>query len=202
MSTGRTFQVDSVGVFSPKRLETAELATGQVGYVIAGIKEIDAARVGDTITVESRRCETPLDGFKEVQPRVFAGLYPVSSDDYESFRDALQKLKLNDSALAYEPEVSTALGFGFRCGFLGMLHMEIVQERLEREYQLDLITTAPTVIYELVDVKDEVIYIHNPSQLLPPNQLAEVREPIIQACLLYTSPSPRDRQKSRMPSSA
>ncbi len=184
MSTGRTFQVDSVGVFSPKRLETAELATGQVGYVIAGIKEIDAARVGDTITVESRRCETPLDGFKEVQPRVFAGLYPVSSDDYESFRDALQKLKLNDSALAYEPEVSTALGFGFRCGFLGMLHMEIVQERLEREYQLDLITTAPTVIYELVDVKDEVIYIHNPSQLLPPNQLAEVREPIIQANIL------------------
>ena len=184
MSTGRTFQVDSVGVFSPKRLETAELATGQVGYVIAGIKEIDAARVGDTITVESRRCETPIDGFKEVQPRVFAGLYQVSSDDYESFRDALQKLKLNDSALAYEPEVSTALGFGFRCGFLGMLHMEIVQERLEREYQLDLITTAPTVIYELVDVKDEVIYIHNPSQLLPPNQLTEVREPIIQANIL------------------
>lgn len=184
MSTGRSFQVDSVGVFSPKRNETAELATGQVGYVIAGIKEIDAARVGDTITIESRQCETALDGFKEVQPRVFAGLYPVSSDDYESFRDALQKLKLNDSALAYEPETSTALGFGFRCGFLGMLHMEIVQERLEREYQLDLITTAPTVIYELVDVKGEVIYIHNPSQLLPPNQLAEVREPIIQANIL------------------
>jgi len=184
MSTGRSFQVDSVGVFSPKRVETAELATGQVGYVIAGIKEIDAARVGDTITLESRQCEDALDGFKEVQPRVFAGLYPVSSDDYESFRDALQKLRLNDSALAYEPETSTALGFGFRCGFLGMLHMEIVQERLEREYQLDLITTAPTVIYELLDVKGEVSYIHNPSQLLAPNQLAEVREPIIQANIL------------------
>ncbi len=184
MSTGRSFQVDSVGVFSPKRVETGELNTGQVGYVIAGIKEIDAARVGDTITLESRQCEKPLDGFKEVQPRVFAGLYPVSSDDYESFRDALQKLKLNDSALAYEPETSTALGFGFRCGFLGMLHMEIVQERLEREYQLDLITTAPTVIYELLDVKDEISYIHNPSQLLAPNLLSEVREPIIQANIL------------------
>ncbi len=184
MSTGRAFQVDSVGVFTPKRLETATLETGQVGYIIAGIKEIDAARVGDTITLESKQCELPLDGFKEVQPRVFAGLYPVSSDDYESFRDALQKLKLNDSALAYEPETSTALGFGFRCGFLGMLHMEIVQERLEREYHLDLITTAPTVIYELVDVKGEILYIHNPSQLLAPNLLSEVREPIIQANIL------------------
>ncbi|OED38274.1 elongation factor 4 [Chromatiales bacterium (ex Bugula neritina AB1)] len=184
MSTGRSFQVDAVGVFTPKRVETAELHTGQVGYVIAGIKEIDAARVGDTITLENRQCDAPLDGFKEVQPRVFAGLYPVSSDDYESFRDALQKLRLNDSALAYEPEVSTALGFGFRCGFLGMLHMEIVQERLEREYQLDLITTAPTVIYELLDNKGEVTYIHNPSQLLAPNLLEEVREPIIQANIL------------------
>lgn len=184
MSTGRSFLVDSVGVFSPKREALESLSAGQVGYIIAGIKEIDAARVGDTITLENRQCEVALDGFKEVQPRVFAGLYPVSSDDYESFRDALQKLKLNDSALAYEPETSTALGFGFRCGFLGMLHMEIVQERLEREYQLDLITTAPTVIYELLDVKDEVSYIHNPSQLLPPAQLAEIREPIIQANIL------------------
>ena len=184
MSTGRAFLVDSVGVFSPKRVAMESLSAGQVGYIIAGIKEIDAARVGDTITLENRQCEEPLEGFKEVQPRVFAGLYPVSSDDYESFRDALQKLKLNDSALAYEPETSTALGFGFRCGFLGMLHMEIVQERLEREYQLDLITTAPTVIYELLDVKDEVSYIHNPSQLLPPAQLAEIREPIIQANIL------------------
>ncbi len=184
VSTGRTFQTDSVGVFTPKRTETDELKTGQVGYIIAGIKEIDAARVGDTITLENRTCETPLDGFKEVQPRVFAGLYPSSSDDYESFRDALQKLRLNDAALAYEPETSEALGFGFRCGFLGMLHMEIVQERLEREYNLDLITTAPTVIYELLDTSENISYIHNPSQLLPPNELEEVREPIIQANIL------------------
>ena len=184
ISTGRAFQTDSVGVFTPKRTETAELKTGQVGYVIAGIKEIDAAKVGDTITHENNPCEAPLDGFKEVQPRVFAGLYPSSSDDYESFRDALQKLKLNDSALDYEPETSEALGFGFRCGFLGMLHMEIVQERLEREYNLDLITTAPTVIYELLDTNGNISYIHNPSQLLPPNQLEEVREPIIQANIL------------------
>ena len=184
VSTGRTFQTDSVGVFTPKRTETAELKTGQVGYIIAGIKEIDAARVGDTITLENRPCEMPLDGFKEVQPRVFAGLYPSSSDDYESFRDALQKLRLNDAALAYEPETSEALGFGFRCGFLGMLHMEIVQERLEREYNLDLITTAPTVIYELLDTSENISYIHNPSQLLPPNELEEVREPIIQANIL------------------
>ncbi len=184
VSTGRTFQTDSVGVFTPKRTETGELKTGQVGYVIAGIKEIDAARVGDTITHENQQCEAPLDGFKEVQPRVFAGLYPSSSDDYESFRDALQKLRLNDAALAYEPETSEALGFGFRCGFLGMLHMEIVQERLEREYNLDLITTAPTVIYELLDTSGNISYIHNPSQLLPPNELEEVREPIIQANIL------------------
>ncbi len=184
-STGRSFQADSVGVFTPKRTETPDgLQTGQVGYLIAGIKEIDAARVGDTITLESRPCEEALEGFKEVQPRVFAGLYPSSSDDYESFRDALQKLKLNDSALAYEPETSDALGFGFRCGFLGMLHMEIVQERLEREYDLDLITTAPTVIYELLDTQGQISYIHNPSQLLAPNQLDEVREPIIQANIL------------------
>ncbi len=184
MSNGRTFQVDSVGVFSPKRNEQPVLATGQVGYIIAGIKEIDAARVGDTITIESAQCKEPLEGFQEVQPRVFAGLYPVSSDDYESFRDALQKLRLNDSSLHYEPETSAALGFGFRCGFLGMLHMEIVQERLEREYHLDLITTAPTVVYELLSTQGEVIYIHNPSQLLAPNLLEEVREPIIQANVL------------------
>lgn len=184
MSTGRNFQVDSVGVFSPKRVELPVLETGQVGYIIAGIKEIEAARVGDTITLESAQCEEPLEGFREVQPRVFAGLYPVSSDDYESFRDALQKLRLNDASLHYEPETSAALGFGFRCGFLGMLHMEIIQERLEREYQLDLITTAPTVVYELLSTQGETIYIHNPSQLLAPNQLEEVREPIIQANVL------------------
>jgi len=184
MSTGRNFQVDSVGVFSPKRVELPVMETGQVGYIIAGIKEIEAARVGDTITLENAQCEQPLEGFQEVQPRVFAGLYPVSSDDYESFRDALQKLRLNDASLHYEPETSAALGFGFRCGFLGMLHMEIVQERLEREYQLDLITTAPTVVYELLSTQGETIYIHNPSQLLAPNLLEEVREPIIQANVL------------------
>jgi len=184
MSTGRNFQVDSVGVFSPKRVELPVLATGQVGYIIAGIKEIEAARVGDTVTLEKAQCEEALEGFREVQPRVFAGLYPVSSDDYESFRDALQKLRLNDASLHYEPETSAALGFGFRCGFLGMLHMEIVQERLEREYQLDLITTAPTVVYELLSTQGETIYIHNPAQLLAPNLLEEVREPIIQANVL------------------
>ncbi len=184
MSTGRSFQVDSLGVFSPKRTEMPALETGQVGYIIAGIKEIDAARVGDTITLVNDPCEQPLEGFKEVQPRVFAGLFPVSSDDYEPFRDALQKLKLNDSALAYEPETSAALGFGFRCGFLGMLHMEIVQERLEREYDLDLITTAPTVVYELLDSQGEVTHIHNPSQLPPANKLEEIREPIIEANIL------------------
>jgi GTP-binding protein LepA len=184
MSTGRSFQVDSLGVFSPKRVEMPALETGQVGFIIAGIKEIDAARVGDTITLANDPCEQPLEGFKEVQPRVFAGLFPVSSDDYEPFRDALQKLKLNDSALAFEPETSAALGFGFRCGFLGMLHMEIVQERLEREYDLDLITTAPTVVYELLDSQGEISYIHNPSQLPPANKLEEIREPIIEANIL------------------
>jgi len=184
MSTGRTFQVDSLGVFSPKRVEMTSLETGQVGFIIAGIKEIDAARVGDTITLANKPCAEPLAGFKEVQPRVFAGLFPVSSDDYEPFRDALQKLRLNDSALAYEPETSAALGFGFRCGFLGMLHMEIVQERLEREYNLDLITTAPTVVYELLDTAGEVGYIHNPAQLPASNNLSEIREPIIEANIL------------------
>jgi len=153
MSTGRTFQADQVGVFTPKRKPLDELRAGEVGFIIAGIKEIEAARVGDTITLASQPAENPLPGFKEVQPRVFAGMYPIDADDYEAFREALQKLRLNDAALHFEPETSTALGFGFRCGFLGMLHMEIVQERLEREYGLDLITTAPTVVYEIVDNK-------------------------------------------------
>ena len=151
MSTGRTFQADTVGVFTPKRTPRDELCAGEVGFIIAGIKEIEAARVGDTITIPHNAAEDALPGFKEVQPRVFAGVYPINADDYEMFREALQKLRLNDAALHFEPETSTALGFGFRCGFLGMLHMEIVQERLEREYNLDLITTAPTVIYELLD---------------------------------------------------
>ena len=184
MSTGRTFQVDNVGVFTPKRLPRDKLRCGEVGYIIAGIKEIEAARVGDTITLARDPADEALPGFKEIQPRVFAGMYPINADDYEAFREALQKLRLNDAALHFEPETSTALGFGFRCGFLGMLHMEIVQERLEREYNLDLITTAPTVVYELVDTRGELSYIHNPSDLPPVNTLSEIREPIIQANIL------------------
>lgn len=184
MSTGKSFQVDNVGVFTPKRCEQTVLETGEVGYVIAGIKEIDSARVGDTITLDKHPASEPLSGFQEVQPRVFAGLFPVSSDDYEDLREALGKLRLNDASLHYEPETSTALGFGFRCGFLGMLHMEIIQERLEREYDLDLITTAPTVIYEIEDNAGEVTYIHNPSDLPGTNLLKEVREPIIRANIL------------------
>jgi GTP-binding protein LepA len=184
MSTGRNYQVDHVGVFSPKRLDKGELKAGEVGFMIAGIKEIDGAPVGDTITLENRPADKPVPGFKQVQPRVFAGLFPISSDDYEDLRDALSKLRLNDSALFYEPETSQALGFGFRCGFLGMLHMEIVQERLEREYNLDLITTAPTVVYEVLTTKDEVIRVDNPANLPPVNTIEEIREPIIEANIL------------------
>ena len=184
MSTGRTFQADDVGIFTPKRKTTDSLSAGQVGFIIAGIKEIEAARVGDTITLASRPAAEPLPGFKEVQPRVFAGLFPIEGEDYEAFREALSKLRLNDAALHFEPESSTALGFGFRCGFLGMLHMEIVQERLEREYDLDLISTAPTVVYEILNTKGEVSYIHNPSELPMVNVIAEIREPIIRANLL------------------
>ncbi len=184
MSTGRSYQVDKVGIFTPKSTEREQLSAGEVGYVIAGIKEIDAAPVGDTFTLADNPASQPLPGFKAIQPRVFAGLYPVESDQYESLRDALQKLRLNDSALYFEPEVSEALGFGFRCGFLGTLHMEIVQERLEREYDLDLITTAPSVVYEVITTKDERLEIHNPSELPPVNQIKEIREPIIQANIL------------------
>ncbi len=182
MSTGRSWQVDQVGRFTPKRIETEVLETGEVGWMVAGIKEIDGAPVGDTITHESRPCQTALPGFKTVQPRVFAGMFPVQSDQYESFRDALQKLKLNDSSLHYEPEVSTALGFGFRCGFLGLLHMDIVQERLEREYGLELVTSAPTVIYEVVEQGGKVSLVDNPSKL--PASIEELREPIILANIL------------------
>jgi GTP-binding protein LepA len=182
MSTGRAWQVDRIGRFTPKRVETGSLSTGEVGWLTAGIKDIDGAPVGDTITGESRPCEKPLPGFKTVQPRVFAGLFPVVSDQYESFRDALQKLKLNDSALHYEPEVSTALGFGFRCGFLGLLHMDIVQERLEREYGLSLVTSAPTVVYEVVTNTGDVMLVDNPARLPP--DYRELREPIIRASIL------------------
>jgi len=184
MSTGRHHQVDNVGVYTPKRLDTDQLAAGEVGYVIAGIKEIDGAPVGDTITAADNPASRPLPGFKPVQPRVFAGLYPINSEDYEDLRDALAKLRLNDAALFYEPETSQALGFGFRCGFLGMLHMEIIQERLEREYDLDLITTAPTVVFQVLTVKDEILNIDNPAALPEPSFIAEVREPIITAHIL------------------
>jgi GTP-binding protein LepA len=184
MSTGRNFQVEKLGVFTPKPLEREQLVAGDVGFLVAGIKDIDGAPVGDTLTLVNAPAEEALPGFKMVQPNVFAGLYPVSSDDYENLRDALQKLRLNDAALHYEPETSEALGFGFRCGFLGMLHMEIVQERLEREYDLDLITTAPTVIYEVLTSSGEVIRIDNPASLPADNKIEEIREPIIMANIL------------------
>jgi len=175
MSTGRSHNIDKLGRFSPKPVTRDSLETGEVGFVIAGIREIDGAPVGDTITLENNPAKEPLAGFKQVQPRVFAGLFPVSSDDYEQFREALKKLKLNDSALQYEPEVSTALGFGFRCGFLGLLHMDIVQERLEREYGLNLITSAPTVIYEVLLTDGSVINVDNPSKLPPQDRVSELR---------------------------
>ena len=184
MSTGRAYSADSIGVFTPKKLERKTLGTGEVGYLVAGIKEIDGAPVGDTVTLADRPADGALPGFKEMQPRVFAGLYPVESDAYEELRDALRKLRLNDAALFYEPEVSQALGFGFRCGFLGMLHMEIVQERLEREYDLDLITTAPTVVYEVLLTNGEVVKVDNPADLPEPAVLREIREPIIEAHIL------------------
>ncbi|HZD51927.1 MAG TPA: translation elongation factor 4 [Woeseiaceae bacterium] len=184
MSSGRSYNADRVGVFTPKMQDRDELATGEVGFVNAAIKDIYGAPVGDTITSTANPCQEPLPGFKQVQPRVFAGLFPVSADDYESFREALQKLRLNDAALHFEPETSAALGFGFRCGFLGMLHMEIVQERLEREYGLELITTAPTVIYEVSLTNGETVQVDNPSRLPAPNAIAEIREPIITASIL------------------
>jgi GTP-binding protein LepA len=184
MSTGRSHVVDRLGRYQPKPVTLQALNTGEVGFVVAGIKEIDGAPVGDTITLEANPAKEALAGFKQVQPRVFAGLFPVSSDDYEQFRDALKKLKLNDSALHFEPEVSTALGFGFRCGFLGLLHMDIVQERLEREYDLDLITSAPTVIYEVLLTDGSVVNVDNPTKLPPQDRIAELREPIITANIL------------------
>jgi len=184
MSTGDSYTADRVGCFTPKMEDRDALETGEVGYVIAGIKDIYGAPVGDTLTLTRQPCAKPLPGFKQVQPRVFAGLFPIQSDDYENFREALQKLRLNDAALHFEPETSAALGFGFRCGFLGMLHMEIVQERLEREYDLELITTAPTVIYEVVDNSGNITLVDNPSNLPPVNEIIELREPIITANIL------------------
>jgi len=184
MSTGRSFLVGQVGTFTPKRNPKKILVAGEVGYVVAGIKEIDGAPVGDTITLVDNPATKALPGFEKIQPRVFSGLFPVDSSDYESFREALAKLRLNDAALYYEPESSQALGFGFRCGFLGMLHMEIIQERLEREYDLGLITTAPTVIYEVLTTSNEVIKIDNPAKLPVLNKISEIREPIIIADIL------------------
>ncbi len=184
MSTGRSHMCTKVGIFTPKSRETGILRAGEVGFVIAGIKEIDGAPVGDTLTMADRPADEPLPGFKAVKPMVFAGLFPIQADDYEELREALGKLRLNDAALFYEPETSLALGFGFRCGFLGMLHMEIVQERLEREYGLDLITTAPTVIYEVLTTAGEVREVDNPSRLPEPGQLAEIREPIVHVDIL------------------
>jgi GTP-binding protein LepA len=184
MTTGRSHQIDKLGRFTPKSVSLPQLGAGEVGFVIAGIREIDGAPVGDTITTEVRGSEDPLPGFKQVQPRVFAGVFPVNTEDYENFRDALAKLRLNDSALHYEPEVSTALGFGFRIGFLGLLHMDIVQERLEREYNLELITTAPTVVYEVAKTDGTTAFVDNPSRLPPDNLIAELREPIITANIL------------------
>ena len=184
MATGSEYLVDNVGVFTPKRTETGILRCGEVGFMVAGIKDIRSARVGDTVTLRDRPTEKALEGFKESQPRVFSGLYPVNSGDYHGFRDALEKLSLNDASLYFEPENSDALGHGFRCGFLGMLHMEIIQERLEREYDLDLITTAPTVIYEVQTKKDELVRVDNPARLPDISLIEEIREPIIVAHLL------------------
>jgi GTP-binding protein LepA len=184
MSSGRNYEVTGIGIFTPKREPTGILRAGEVGYVVAGIKEINGAPVGDTITHANKPAIEPLPGFKKIKPQVYAGLFPISADDFPAFREALAKLCLNDAALFYEPESSEALGFGFRCGFLGMLHMEIVQERLEREYNMDLITTAPTVIYEVVTTKGETIYVDNPSKLPVQNFIAEIREPIVKAHML------------------
>ena len=184
-STGQVHSIDQVGIFTPKQNATGVLKAGEVGYIIAGIKDIYGAPVGDTVVHAKGGADVAaLPGFKKVQPQVYAGLFPVSSDDYEDFREALAKLTLNDASLFYEPESSDALGFGFRCGFLGLLHMEIIQERLEREYDLDLITTAPTVIYEVEQTDGSVIYVDNPSSLPPTNKVNEYREPIADVNIL------------------
>ncbi len=184
MAGGTEHLCEQVGVFTPKSQPRTQLAAGEVGFVIAGIKELKAAKVGDTVTLAGKPAGEPLPGFKEIKPQVFAGLYPVESHEYEALRDALEKLKLNDASLHYEPEVSQALGFGFRCGFLGLLHMEIVQERLEREYDMDLITTAPTVVYEVVMRSGEVLEIENPAKLPELSKIEEIREPIITTTIL------------------
>ncbi|MEI8594796.1 MULTISPECIES: translation elongation factor 4 [Photobacterium] len=187
MSTGQTWNVDRIGIFTPKQVDKDILRTGEVGWVVCGIKDILGAPVGDTLTLAKNGCEKALPGFKKVKPQVYAGLFPVSSDDYENFRDALGKLSLNDASLFYEPESSAALGFGFRCGFLGMLHMEIIQERLEREYDLDLITTAPTVVYEVKKSNGDMLYVDSPAKLPPINDIEVIGEPIARCNILVPS---------------
>ncbi|KHD03505.2 elongation factor 4 [Candidatus Thiomargarita nelsonii] len=184
MSTGRRVQVEKVGVFTPKPQDREVLEAGEVGFVVAAIKDIEGAPVGDTLTNAGQPVAQALPGFKAIQPRVFAGMFPIDANDFENLREALAKLRLNDAALHFEPETSQALGFGFRCGFLGMLHKEIVQERLEREYQLDLISTAPTVIYEILTTDGEILMVDNPAKLPPPNNIAELREPIVEVNML------------------
>src|SRR5690606_18617930 len=184
MASGAQYLCEQVGVFTPKSIQRQSLSAGEVGFVIAGIKELASAKVGDTVTLSGRPASAPLPGFREVKPQVFAGLYPVESNQFEALRTALEKLQLNDASLQFEPENSTALGFGFRCGFLGLLHMEIVQERLEREYDMDLITTAPTVVYELLLKNGDVVQIENPSRLPELSFVEEIREPVISVNLL------------------
>ncbi|WP_347467652.1 translation elongation factor 4 [Burkholderia stagnalis] len=179
MATGAQYPVEHIGVFTPKSRNLESLSAGQVGFIIAGIKELNAAKVGDTVTHATKSAAEPLPGFKEVKPQVFAGLYPVEANQYDALRESLEKLKLNDASLQYEPEVSQALGFGFRCGFLGLLHMEIVQERLEREFDMDLITTAPTVVYEVVQNDGTTIMVENPAKMPEPARIGEIREPIV-----------------------
>ena len=186
-SIGKIHQVDSIGFFTPRRTETGLLQAGEVGFLVAGIKDVKGAPVGDTITLSSTPDVPALPGFEKVKPQVFAGMFTVSADDFESFRDALEKLTLNDASLVYEPESSDALGNGFRCGFLGMLHMEIIQERLEREYDLDLITSAPTVVYEVMTRNGDVFQVDNPSQLPDPSLVQEMREPVVTANILVPS---------------
>jgi GTP-binding protein LepA len=184
MSTQATYLCEQVGVFTPKSVQKASLAAGEVGFVVAGIKELGSAQVGDTITLANRPAEHPLPGFKQIKPQVFAGLYPIEANEYDALRDALEKLRLNDASLRFEPETSQALGFGFRCGFLGLLHLEIVQERLEREYDMDLITTAPTVVYQVLMRDGTQFEVENPSRLPDLSKVEEIREPVITATIL------------------
>ncbi len=184
MATGRVYEVDEVGIFTPKMQKTKELRAGEVGYVIAGIKNIQDTKIGDTITEEGRECKEPLPGFQEMKPVVFSSFFPTENSNYDDLRDAMEKLKLNDAAFVFEPETSDALGFGFRCGFLGLLHMEIIQERLEREYNLDLISTAPSVEYRITKTDGEVIYISNPSKMPEPQFIQKIEEPIVMATIV------------------